>query len=231
MSYFLTLFLVFTSICTTDYSKIFGTDYQKALDYCKANKEAIANKAILYPLPAQELEAIIFPELIRFSVFQNFFETKALELAYINGGTSFADFSIGNFQMKPSFVEKIELFVNQDSILKKEFKKIIFYPDNDLKNQRKIRLERLQNFDGQMDYLCCFYKITHRKFETEIKNLNQEEKIKFLATAYNVGFEKSYETIQKWMAKPCFPFGAKYPENQQYVYADIAWDYFNRTGF
>ena len=73
----------------------------------------------------------------------------------------------------------------------KEFKKIISYPDNDLKNQRKIRLDRLQSFDWQMDYLCCFYKIATQKFETEIKNLNQEEKIKFLATAYNVGFDKS----------------------------------------
>jgi hypothetical protein len=228
MSYFLTFLLVCTSICTTDYSKIFGADYQKALSYCKENKKAIADKAAQYNLPAAELEAVIFPELIRFSVFQNFFETKALELAYIAGGTGYADFSIGNFQMKPSFVEKLELAVAQDIVLKKEFEAIFNYPDKDITTQRKTRLERLQNFSWQMDYLCCFYKITTQKFEAKIKELNPETRLKFLATAYNAGFDKSVETIEKWMTRAAYPYGSKYPENQQHVYANVALDYFSR---
>ena len=52
---------------------------------------------------------IVFPELIRYSLFRDYLETTMLERLYVKEGTSGADFSIGHFQMKPSFAEKIEI--------------------------------------------------------------------------------------------------------------------------
>ena len=60
---------------------------------------------------ATELAAILFPELIRYSVYKDFFETQALELLYIDYGKKTADFSIGRFQMKPSFAEAVEAYI------------------------------------------------------------------------------------------------------------------------
>lgn len=92
--------LFLSSFNTIDFAAIFGEDYQKAMTFCRENKEAIETKANQYELPADQLTAIIFPELIRYSTFQNFFETKTLEYVYVQQGSTVVDFSIGHFQMK-----------------------------------------------------------------------------------------------------------------------------------
>ena len=209
-----------------DYAQVFGEDYQKAVDYCIQNKEQIKEKAVQYNLPAAELTAIVFPELVRHSSFQDFFETAALELVYVSKGKEYANFSIGQFQMKPSFVEKLEATIKKNDSLKQQFKSIISYPNVEDKTKRKIRLERLKNQTWQLDYLCCFYSITTNKFANELGQLSPEMRLKYLATAYNCGFDKSWETIGNWTTRACYPYGVKYPENQQYIYANIAWDFF-----
>lgn len=60
-----------------------------------------------------EALAIVSPELIRWTAFKDFFETTALELLYVKKGKTYADFSIGHFQIKPSFVEQLEAYVSQ----------------------------------------------------------------------------------------------------------------------
>jgi hypothetical protein len=221
----LPLICFFAFFGNIDYVQIFGEDYQKALNYCAKNKKEIAEKAKQYNLPSNELTAIIFPELIRYSSFQDFFETKALEIAYTNKGKEYADFSIGQFQMKPSFVEKLEVTIETDEVLKHSFSSIINYPEVDAQKKRQIRLERLKKKTWQIEYLCCFYAIVTKKFEKELEGLTLKRRIKCLATAYNYGFNKSWEDIIKWSTKACYPYGAKYPENQQYIYANVAWDF------
>ena len=50
------------------------------------------------------LAAVIFPELVRYSSFRDLLETGVLEALYIEKGSDVANFSIGKFQMKPSFI-------------------------------------------------------------------------------------------------------------------------------
>jgi hypothetical protein len=221
--------LLFIAALFTDlnYPKIFGADYQKAVDYCRHNQKVFQQKADQYKLPATELKAIIFPELIRHSSFKDFFETSALELLYTNGGTDYADFSIGHFQMKPSFVEKLETALENDLQIKARFPHICAYAEVLSSQKRVERLKRLKDTKWQLNYLCCFYAIACEKFEEHIKKLSPAQRVAFLSAAYNIGFDKSLDHLLKWSKKACFPFGAKYPEKNQFVYSDIAQDFFN----
>lgn len=221
--------MIFLSYFSTiDFATIFGEDYQNAITFCKIHDAEIKTKADAYQLPADQLTAIVFPELIRYSTFQNFFETKALEYVYVQQGSAVADFSIGYFQMKPSFVEALEAVLMEQEVLKQQFEKLLIPPSYHLSEQRAMRLERLQNLSWQLDYLCCFYILTKQKFKTTLTSLNAQQQLKFLATAYNRGFHKSSKQIEAGMHQASYPYGSKYPENQQYVYAAVAWDYYQK---
>jgi len=50
-----------------DYRKVFGKDYEWALNWVKQNDKIIAVYSDKYNIPAKELKAIIFPELIRYN--------------------------------------------------------------------------------------------------------------------------------------------------------------------
>ncbi len=52
--------------------------------------------------------AIVFPETVRYSFLQNQAEIAGLMVLYVKYGSAYADFSVGRFQMKPSFAEQIE---------------------------------------------------------------------------------------------------------------------------
>ena len=174
------------------------------------------------------MTAIVFPELIRYSTFQNFFETKALECIYVQQGSAVVDFSIGYFQMKPSFAEALESALMKDEHLKKQFERLLIPISYTASQQRKIRLKRLKELSWQLDYLCCFYAITKHKFEITLASLSRQKQLEFLATAYNTGFHKSSTSIERAMNRASYPYGSKYPEDQQYIYAAVAWDYYQQ---
>jgi len=52
--------------------------------------------------------SIVFPELIRFNAIQDKIETFALQSLYVKYGKDYANFSVGPFQVKPSFAESLE---------------------------------------------------------------------------------------------------------------------------
>lgn len=206
-----------------DYAQIFGADYQQAINFCKAQKTTIATVSQKYKVPTHMVISIVFPELIRYSTFKNFFESTALEYAYTKGGSRLADFSISRFQMKPSFAEKLEVSLSLDPILKTKYASIVSYSSQNLETQRIERVERLGDLRGQMTYLCGFYDLMQAKIE---KITSTQEKIKYLATAYNCGFDKEEKIIYQWMQRKTFPYGVKYPESHQYNYAAIAVDFY-----
>ena len=51
--------------------------------------------------------AVVFPEIVRYSAIRDKIEITLLKALYINLGEDYADFSIGQFQMKPSFAEAL----------------------------------------------------------------------------------------------------------------------------
>ena len=164
-----------------DFRSHYNTDYESALEFLKGENKAFNFVAHKYKLDKKLLQSIIFPELLRYNLFQNFIETKALELLYINGGTEAADFSIGSFQMKPSFVEKLEHLAaaDENSNWAENYFELCSYGNIDLKSQRKERIERLSSLSWQLKYLCFFCHYIQKKY-----NLNFYFILKLLCFFY-----------------------------------------------
>ncbi len=89
---------------TINYKAHYSEDYENAVQFLKDNKNIFNKASRTYGIEEKALKAVVFPELMRYNLLQNLIETEALELLYIQAGSKQIDFSIGNFQMKPSFV-------------------------------------------------------------------------------------------------------------------------------
>lgn len=88
-----------------------------------------------------ECEAVVFPELLRYSRVQDGVEQAALLALYVQGGKAKADFSVGMFQMKPSFAEQVETAWMR-SPLRHAFKLYFDTADNREQRSRRIRRAR-----------------------------------------------------------------------------------------
>ena len=219
-NYFAIILFITLSFPQNDFSKIFGSDYKDALHFLKSKKERITLLTKKYGGESKLIIPVIFPELIRFSVLSDLFEIGALEIIYVDKGCEAADFSIGRFQMKPSFVENIENAISKMPDVNIELKQLIHYSETDLRKIRSKRIKRMKSFDWQVIYLICFEKVVKVLFKNHnFKSF--EDKIKFFATAYNYGYNKSVKNIEHWQNKKIFPYGSNFIGNQ-YAYSEIA---------
>lgn len=219
-------FLLFLRFVHPDYQQIFDQDYRKATALINEMNVDFYETACLYNINNQHLKAIVFPEMIRYSSISDFFETKALEILYKVKGSSYADFSIGYFQMKPSFVEQLEKQILKDHRLKMVFPELVTYDTDHEPDQRKIRLKRLKSEKWQLKYLCAFYRIFENRHASCLSSLSEEYKLKMFATAYNSGFGLSWETLDALLRRSFFPYGIEVAEEIQYNYAAIAHYYY-----
>src|SRR5674476_1475160 len=109
--YFLLSFftLLFNTVWSQsiNYQEVFGDDWKKAQAFERDNRSwmepILAKNHISYPIAI----AIVFPELVRYSALRDKMEITLLKTLYVNLGEDYANFSIGQFQMKPSFAEMI----------------------------------------------------------------------------------------------------------------------------
>lgn len=104
-------------------------------------------------LPAHLLTPVVLPEVARYNGFSNFFETAVLEAFYVEDGSGVVDFSIGPFQMKPSFAEQVEQRVAAQPLLRQRFPKLASYAGKDGTAERRARVDRLSSTQGQLPYL------------------------------------------------------------------------------
>jgi hypothetical protein len=216
---FLTGFLNFSCFSQSlNYKDIFGDDWKKAETFVQENRSwmepMLLKNHISYPLAI----SVIFPELVRYSAVRDKMEITLLKALYINLGDEYANFSIGRFQMKPSFAERIrdltpELLGRRSGI---KFKPRPDYPD--ISYFRKSIVTDLEDPEIQFNYLIAFLRICEKKFKTVGKN--EADMVKFLATAYNFGFEKSATEIEA-MADKKF-FNTKLFKTENYPYADVS---------
>ncbi len=201
-----------------DYQELFGDDWKKATAFEKANRSwmepALAKQNISYPLAV----SIIFPELVRYSALQDKIEITLLKALYVNLGDEYADFSIGQFQMKPSFAELIRKKASDvpENKLKISFKNISDY--DDIQDFRKDIVSDLEDPKSQICYLIAFIKICERNFNTGSKD--EISAIRFLATAYNFGIDKNEKEIEHMIGKKFF--NTKLIKTENYSYADVA---------
>lgn len=211
------------------YEQAFPKEYEEGLNFIKNNKKIIDNELSNVPKPL--LLSIIFPELTRYNIIKDFGEATTLKILYVRFGEKYANFSIGNCQMKPTFAEYLEKY-QQKYALKNLVKNPLQYEE--IKNQtdekeiektiRELRIKRLQDFSWQLKYLKVFYLMLEEKFSQK-KWKNDTEKCVFYASAYNLGIYEE-QKINNWGNIKAFPNGKN--KALAYAYGNVAKEYFLR---
>jgi len=209
-----------------DFRQAFGHDYKKADEWMRENYSDFKSKAVVYGIPVRKLQAIVFPEIIRYNAVYDFIETTALSLLYVESGNRYADFSIGCFQMKPSFAEQIEEEAEElltANICQQLGFSGLMIPDT--KENREARITRLSSLEGQLQYLLAFYMICELKLKDEKFN-NETDRLRLLATSYNSGYNEPISEIRSAMKKKEFYTG-KFITSSRYNYSDISVFWYN----
>ena len=202
------------------YSQLYPKDCQNAKDFYVEHQQLFETAAKTTGLTPQFLFAIVAPELTQYSYLSNKIETYSLKVFYVQRGKAYSDFSIGYFQMKPSFIERLEETAKADASLKIKYAACLF--DNpDERAARVSRIDRLNTVEWQITYLALFCEIMQKKFGN-LSFTTPEEKLQFYASAYNCGFHKSEQHIKDMAQKAFFPRFSR----KKFKYSDISvWFY------
>lgn len=214
--------MIFNLICSLILS-YFGScpkEAGEAMDFLKDNRnEIISTTPQLSSSERAMALAIVAPEISQFSKVVDYFELRSLYILYLNGGT--ADFSVGPFQMKPSFIEDMEKFVAGSNELKKEYSSLI--PDGSEREKRAFRLTKLATIKGELQYLSLFISIA-KSLTDDIRFKDAEQRLKHWATLYNSGLNLSGDKIARLQSKKMFP-----RRENRFNYSDIACEFFNEV--
>lgn len=166
-----------------------------------------------------EAEAIIFPEVLRWSGLKNSVEQAALRMFYIRDGKEGADFSIGLFQMKPSFAEKIEK-AWMKSPLRHKYQ--LYFVNTDDEYSRRQRLERLNDEEWQCVYLALFIRLLLER-EPSLAEKEPVELIRLMATAYNRDFEAGLDELERYSRARTFHLDLMPGEKTEYLsYSELS---------
>ncbi len=189
---------------------------QETCDFLK--QEVIATQpdlSLVYTL------SIAAPEYIRYRELSNLMEVQALRLMYAELGSEQVDFSVGYFQMKPSFIEDLEMRIQNDEALRIEFSDLIGYYASNASEIRQARIDRILDIEFCIRYLEAFEQVIRLDCAADLKGLTKEEALHFMATAYNLGLGQSGETIKNYQSKQNFPHGSQY-QGAQYAFGDLS---------
>jgi hypothetical protein len=225
-NYRIFLFLLFTCCAFreepgTDYRKEFGTDYKDAEHLAIELRPQLLRFSTEFNEDPRLMEAIVFPEMVRYNIWYDYFETGSLCLLYSRFGADYANFSIGYFQMKPEFAESIEKFVStfKDEEWVVNLQLGNFSGTDDFEN-RKARVRRLQDPAWQLRYLIAFIKCCRIKHNLP-SEISEQQEIQFLATAYNTGWTNTTSEIWNRSTRKFFHL-EQFNPSKRYVYADIS---------
>lgn len=213
----LMLLVSFKPPVETDYKKVFGDRYTWAANWLKQNEAVFNEYATAFNIPDKELKAIVFPELIRYNSLFNALEMESLKFLYVSEGKEYADFSVGYFQMKPSFAEMVEH--DAMNLLPERYQSFSGWnlSGQDTEHSRMARVKRLSNVHHQLIYLCAFYKICENRFSNWQFN-SAEEKVKLFATGYNAGYKRDDKSLLSYLSKKHF-YNYNYASVSAYYYA------------
>ncbi len=209
-----------------DYARIFGSQYEEAVRFIKTNAW-ISGALALEANEARLAVAVVFPEILRFSALEDLIQVRALKVLYVQYGKSYANFSVGRFQMKPAFAEQVERDSNR--LLAAENRAAAgapFFPSADTVENRRDRVLRLDDIRWQVRYLGLFMRIMDRKL-AQTAFADERERLRFFATAYNAGYTRSEKAIRRLMPLKSYHTALFDPETK-YCYADVALFFFDR---
>ena len=166
--------------------------------------------------------SIVLPEISQYSRFENFTQTRMMYITYIQFGQG--NFSVGYFQMKPSFAQEIESAITKDKILFRRYKDLIIL-EKDECQKRYERLNRLDDLSWELRYLEAFYEIAEKKISQWFPSMESPiNKLKYLSALYNGGLDLSYEEANKCLKRRQFPHFSRI----QYNYSDCAIEFYYR---
>jgi len=168
-----------------------GNKYYDAVDYLLKNNWMSDSLEIEGIRPDIAFGAVI-PSMIRYSTLREIFETNTMRSLYIQSGRKYGHYSVGRFQMKPSFAELVER-----TYLRQKLGPYKFLISNTSK-ARSERAKRLQSDSWQLRYLTMFIKIMDKRY-SHLQWKNDEDKARFYATAFDVGFNRDERTIRRMM--------------------------------
>ena len=207
-----------------NYREIFGTNWERAELFLSQNRALIESKfkkfEVYYPVGV----AVIFPELVRYSALRDQIEITLLKALYINLGEEYANFSIGYLQMKPSFAHRVRK--NIESVQGRKVSRM-FRQESDFEDIFKYRasiVSDLENPETQLNYLIAFIKICESKFDIGL--MDEDSRVRFLATAYNYGFWYRPEQIEKMEREKYF--STTILKTETYSYSDVSLYWFHK---
>ena len=208
-----------TTAFSVNYQKVFGSDWTDAGRYVREHHEAWKQEFDLFDVDARLAEAIVFPELIRYSKWKDEIEKAAVNGLYVIKGKDAANFSVGRFQMKPSFAEDVERAWNS-SPLAREYGFSFNLADN--AEARRSRVHRLDTETGQCRYLAIFIRLQQLRLP-QLKQMSQKKQVRLLSAAYNGSFSASWQTLCRMQHERHFHTDViKTRSTRFYSYADIA---------
>lgn len=214
---------ILMAMTISSYFASYPTESQYAVDYTSANKAEIGTmRKYLSSKDARLAMCIVAPEISQYSQISDAAETFALNTLYVQGKVS--DFSIGTFQMKPSFAVSIEDEVAKCERLKK-YRELIIDEVSD-RAVRFERIKRLSTLHWQLVYLCAFIEMAKAN-TSGISFVSTEEKLKYWATLYNAGLDSSETKIYNLYEIDGFP---KFSSNS-FNYADICVEFYRNKNY
>jgi hypothetical protein len=200
------------------YPEIFGEDWRNAETWLSENDSWIKPVLDKYDLDYFETVAVVFPELVRYSSIMDRMETALLKTLYVNAGKDYANFSIGRFQVKPSFAESVG--AKAKNMLSHRYSSIVRDSSayRDISDYRSDIVQDLENSRTELNYLIVFMKICSRRFN--ISRMEAVERVRFLSAAYNGGFFKPEKDIRQMEERKFF--GTGLIKKELYSYSDIS---------
>ncbi len=168
---------------------------------------------------SRECEAVIFPELMRYGRVRDGIEHGVLLAPYVRKGVEGADFSVGMFQMKPSFAEQVEAAWMRSG-LRHEYE--LYFVLADSEEVRRRRVERLGDERWQCVYLAAFVRLMLER-EPSLLNMAPEDRVALLATAYNYSFTASLDELEARRDSETFHLDfIRTAKTALYSYSDLA---------
>jgi len=210
----------------TDFGKTFGPKAIAAEKKLQGMQDNFKLCAGLCNADTKFLQSIVFPEVMRYNSLKDGVEAESLRTLYVQFGKQYANFSIGLFQMKPTFAEEVETKAKQllpDSIIK-ELQ--LAYTATNEEGTRSERVERLQDEDWQLVYLTAFVSICNKLYAYK-QFSSPTEKLQWYATVYNAGFDKTDAFINKKITEDNFYLSQNMP-GKKFRYAAIAGWFYNK---
>ena len=203
-----------------------GNRYYDAVDYLVKNVW-MSDSLMENKISPDVAYGIIFPGLVKYSAIRDIMETGAYRMLYVQRGRKYSHYAVGRFQMKPSFAELVERNITRNKLTKHEF---------NLKNTAQARGQRVRRLDSpewQLRYLVFFIRLMDKRFD-HVEWKSDDDKVRFYATAFDVGYNRDERTIRRMMyprtryTKPRYTKPRKSKTKERY--GDVAIYFFMNDG-